>query len=167
MKSWYAVQTEPQREKVAERFLTLFGIRTFLPLSFDRYEDSLGRVTTREGLLYPRYIFIHHDLRSHQQLWELPGVSTLLPREQPPEVVPDAVVEALLARVHPDDGKIHSESSSRSMFRKGQKLRITRGMYADRIGLFVQGTKSRVVVLLDVFNRTVKASVEGDAVVAV
>jgi len=76
--------------------------------------------------------------------------------------VPDAIIDAI--RTHADGDIV---SVLPPAFRKGQRLQVTDGPFADVEGLFeCIDDNQRVVLLLDFMGRAVKTSVPGHAVTA-
>ncbi|HYM33002.1 MAG TPA: transcriptional activator RfaH [Candidatus Cybelea sp.] len=162
---WFVVQTQANAEARACRHLNEQGFATYLPryLKQRRHARRTERVARP---LFPRYLFVAFDPQAARwrAVHSTVGVSRLVGRGEVPTPVPDAVVAALRAR---EDAEGFFPVDQRIRFAVGEAVRIVSGAFADAVGRFQSmDDDARVVVLLDLLGRQVKATVSMDAVTA-
>ena len=96
MKEWYAVQSRPRQEAIAELNLDRQGYHSYLPkiLLRKRRRDKWTKV---DEPLFPRYLFIQVDPDQHSlaPVRSTVGVSDLVRFGQQLRPVPDAVIAFL------------------------------------------------------------------------
>ncbi|HBC07695.1 MAG TPA: transcriptional activator RfaH [Rhodospirillaceae bacterium] len=160
---WYVVYTQAGKEAFAAQNLTNQGFEPYLP-RYRKRRRHARRIDMVLSPLFPRYLFVRMDPR--QQRWRSIngtfGVSHLLTDGAVPQEVPDAIIDVIRAHA---DGDIVSVLPP--AFRKGQRLQVTDGPFADIEGLFeCVDDNQRVVLLLDFMGRAIKTSVPGHAVTA-
>ena len=146
MISWYAVHTRPQAEIKALENLLRQGYEAYLP----RYRTEIRharRVQTVLRPLFPRYLFAGIDRAAMRwrPILSTVGVSALVGSGEGPLPVAPEIVEALRA----------------------QEVRISAGAFEDMIGRLVElHDQDRVVVLLDLLGRQVRARIQAESVEA-
>jgi len=148
--------TRPREERRAENHLNQQGFTTFLPLC----RTPRG---TDKTPLFPRYLFLWmlEDSR-WQPISSTPGVSYLLTNgDKSPSILDDSVVDEIRARMKKDGGAIviHGETVQDRQFQPNQKIRIVGGAYIGFDGLYCQRQGDRIIALLNMFGRKVKASI--------
>jgi len=144
MSYWAAAQLQPQRDQLALHCLKLFGFETYAPRFRDR-RIARGRKVIKTPLLFPGYIFVLVQLQWSQAQWA-PGVARLVMDGSTPAAIPDAVVASLKAR---EVSGLIELPPPPPRFRRGDYVRVRRGPFANRVGLFAgMRPRDRVAVLL-------------------
>ena len=156
MKHWYLIYSKPRREKVANANFERQGFRTYLPL-VRRPRHRMGRRVMGIEPLFPRYLFIHLDTITDNwaPIRSTLGVTNLVRFGEEPAVVPEGLVELLMAR---DDASGIQELPLEE-FRKGSRVRISEGLMMGYEGIFLAKTSyERVQILLDIVGTQARVS---------
>lgn len=143
---WYAVQTQPRREEVAEARLGALGVAAFCP----RYRrrvilNGYRREVVRP--LFPGYLFAAFDRReAYRAVHYARGVRGVVSFGEEPVTVPDELLRCILARQR--DGYVHLDPPS---LRDGQRVEIVAGPFKGYTGLFRSqfSGADRVAILLE------------------
>jgi transcriptional antiterminator RfaH len=165
MISWYAVHTRPQAETKALENLLRQGYEAYLP----RYRTQIRharRLQTVLRPLFPRYLFagIDRTAMPWRPILSTVGVSDLVRSGDGPLPVAPEIVEAL--RAQEGAGGFDALARRRGP-RLGDLVRISAGAFEDMIGRLIElRDQDRVVVLLDLLGRKVRAQIEADSVEA-
>jgi transcriptional antiterminator RfaH len=163
--AWYAVHTRPQAEARALENLLLQGYQAYLP----RYRAQIRHARQRRTEwrpLFPRYLFAGVDraVMRWRPILSTIGVSDVVRAGEEPAPVAPEIIENLreqeraggferLARRHP--------------VQLGELVRISAGALEDLVGRLVElRDQDRVVVLLELLGRKVRAQLDRDAVEA-
>jgi len=165
MKRWYVVHTRANGESRALDNLRRQGFETFLP-RHKRRRVHARKVEIVERPLFPRYMFVALDLVTApwRSILGTFGVNDLLRHGDSPTPMPDGVVEALQADTA---AHLHDESDPLTRLRAGDAVRVLAGPFADLIGKFqALGESERVIVLLDLLGREVRAQLPARAIAA-
>lgn len=162
MIQWYAVHTQSRAEGKARLNLENQGFAVYLPEFLKKRRH--GRRTDWVRMpLFPRYLFVGMDVararwRSINSTF---GVISLVGDGIRPLAVPDAVIDSIRTR-EDDSGLVRFDAGPR--FRKGDKVRIVEGAFADHEGLFDgSDDKHRVMVLLSLLGREVRVRLADDS----
>lgn len=143
---WYAVQTQPRREDVAEARLATLGVAAFCP----RYRQRVILHGYRREVvrpLFPGYLFASFD--PHEILRAVhyaQGVRRVVSFGEEPVAVPQELLQCLLARQQ--DGFVRLDQPE--LF-DGQRVEIIAGPFKGYTGLFraqLSGA-ARVAILLE------------------
>lgn len=166
MTPWYVVQSHPRAETVAEANLKRQGYRTYCP-RYLKQRRHARRVETVAAPFFPCYLFVSLDI--DQQRWtpirSTIGVRHIIARPEGPLAVPDGIVDAMMAR-HNDAGFI--DNSAANPFKKGDRIRVIDGAFADLEGLFeCSMDEHRVILLLEMLGRAVRVRLPTMSVEAV
>jgi transcription antitermination factor NusG len=152
---WYVANTPPAREYRSRDDLKRRGFTVFLPECVMRKRLPIGAVSTHKGPLFPNYLFVELDLAHdrwlavEEETWTTAPV-TLLRDGELPKPVPVGLVEEIQRLVKTGGGAIPLGVEARKpRFKPGQRLRIEEGPFEGLTGLFVEGAKERVRLLLD------------------
>jgi transcriptional antiterminator RfaH len=159
--AWYVVHTRPHAEEIAARHLDRQGFRVFLP-RFSRRRRHARKVETVIRPLFPRYLFVGLDLAVDRWncIRSTVGVAGLICHGDRPTLVPPGVVEGLLDREV--NGVI--AVNDRTNFRRGDRVQLLDGAFANLVGIFERMTDGdRVAVLLDLLGRSVRVVLHVDA----
>ena len=152
---WFLAHTRPKSELKAEWHLAAQGYKTYLPL-FRKTVRHARQLRTIRAPLFPGYLFVILDLERDRWLSvrSTVGVSSLFTTSDGrPVPVPKGVVESLIEQ---SDGVLTRLDSD---LRKGQRVRILSGPFADFVGTLKQlGEAGRVQVLLEMMGTAVPVS---------
>jgi len=155
---WYAVHTRSRHEKSVSRQLVGREIETFLPAyqAVHRWRNGRHRV---ELPLFPGYTFVRIALVDRLEVLKVPGVVRLVGFNGMPTPLDDGEIESLRRALLGGVG-----ATPHPYLRVGRRVRITAGPLTGREGILVrrQGT-SRVVLSIDVIQRSILVDVEADS----
>jgi transcriptional antiterminator RfaH len=165
MRRWYVAKTRPNGEQKAIFHLERQGFDVYLPRYMRRISHA-RKITWQPRPLFPTYIFV--TMGGPEQRWRAinstVGVAHLICGEQGPVPVPDGIVTALQDE---EDDRGLVMTGRKVAFEKGAKVQIMSGAFADHIGRFERSTDDeRVMILLELMGRQVKAKVNLDAISA-
>jgi transcriptional antiterminator RfaH len=158
---WYAVETQPQRETVAETHLRRFCAQVLCP----RYRERVilhgyRREVTRP--LFPGYLFAAFDYgRAFRAVHYAHGVRGVVTFGNEPAEVPAALLASIEARTK--DGYVVVEPPP---LREGQRIEIIAGVFQGFTGIFqsrLSGAE-RVTILLDTLRYNARMTVDRAAV---
>ena len=159
--SWYAVHTHPHAETKALANLARQGYQAYLP----RYRVWVSHARRRQLALrplFPRYLFV--AVGGPAMGW-LPilstiGVSGVVRAGSRPAPVPGEVIDAIRARER--EGALDALSAVQAL-QPGEMIRVTAGAFEDMVGRLVElRDADRVVVLLELLGRTVRAQLAAE-----
>ncbi len=161
-KSWFLVYSKPRQEETAKRHLERQGYVVYLPRATQNRRRGGRRVTVVEPL-FPRYLFIHLD--AHTDNWgpirSTVGVTALVRFGAEPARVPDA----LIALLHSHESGTGMHEWAQTDLRAGQTVRVGEGAFEGYEGIFLaRSSRERVVVLLDILGRPVRARLTADQI---
>ena len=143
--NWYAVNTQPRREEVAELNLRRLGVETFFPrIREERVIRRRREVVT--GPLFPGYLFARFDLAtSFRAVNYARGVKQVVSFGAVPAPVDEEVLDAIKARL--EDGFVRLSPPA---LRPGQAVRIEEGPLRGLDAVFERELtgRQRVVLLL-------------------
>ena len=165
MISWYAVHTQPHAEAKALDNLLRQGYRAYLPRGRVEIRHARRRQLVLRPL-FPRYLFAGLDRAT--MLWRpilsTFGVSDIVRAGGEPAPVPAEIVGGL--REREATGEFDRPTQGRAL-RVGELVRVTAGAFEDMLGRLVElRDEERVVVLLELLGRSVRAQLRTDAVAA-
>jgi transcription antitermination factor NusG len=144
---WACAQLEGNRERLALHCLQLGGFTTYLPRVLERRRVN-GRQVTATPALFPGYAFVLIEMQWHQARWT-PGIIRL---------VMDGRAAGWRARPgHRRPQEASATASSRLLpppdFQRGDRVRITRGIFAGQLAPFDgMRPRERVAVLLQLLG---------------
>ncbi len=159
---WYLLASKPREEERANLNLEQQGYTTYLPM-VKRERRQGGKSTVRIEPLFPRYLFIHLDqerdnwapIRSTFGVTGLVGFGAGRTNYIP---IPDTVVVQLKA--HEDENGLHQLEKA-EWFKKGDKIRITSGPFAEIEGIFLMDNgEHRSMVLIEMLGKMQHITVE-------
>lgn len=142
---WYAVQTHPGRESLAEQQLRNQNFTVFFPLQMSGLRRA-RRLEQRAVSYFPGYIFVRLNLQSDR--WRSIngtfGVRSLVMFGDRPAPLPDGFVEFL--RSMTDDNGLFAPTT---IFNEGDRVRILSGPFADLVGTIDRlesGARARILM---------------------
>ncbi|MEE2722412.1 MAG: transcriptional activator RfaH [Pseudomonadota bacterium] len=162
---WFVAKTRPNSEHKARFHLQRQGFEVYLP-QFLRRICHARRTSWQPRPLFPSYLFV--AMSETQQRWRsinsTIGISRLICDDRGPVPVPISVINDL-REAEDDRGLVFT--GQKIPFKKGAAVQITSGAFADHTGRFEDTTDDeRVVILLNLLGREVRAKVKLDALTA-
>lgn len=155
---WFVVQTHARGEEKAAFNLRRQGFEAYAPKILKRRSHA-RKVEMVNAPLFPRYLFVKINTATArwQAIRSTFGVSSLVCFGDAPASVPKDFIETLM---NSEDEKGCISLRRRSEFKKGQGVEIINGPMAEMVAVFEHmDDKDRVVVLLDMLGRQVRALV--------
>ncbi|MDQ7727304.1 transcription/translation regulatory transformer protein RfaH [Halomonas sp. SpR8] len=146
--SWYVIQCKGGESFRAAEHLTNQGFEVFHPV-LNSQRKRQGKLTTVTEPLFPYYLFIRLDqvASDWRPIRSTRGVLRLLTFGNRPVATPDALIDALRAQPHRQEG-------THTYFCAGEKVTITDGPFKDLEAIFTRCKgEERAIVLLNVLNR--------------
>jgi len=147
---WWVVQTKPQSEDRVIRELSNQGFITYCPM----YRKEILRahkMKIKTTPLFPRYVFIQANQHAKETIHAIRstyGVNILLKVGERPTLVSAQVIHNLKAI------EVQSVNDADSYFKRGDTVKITKGLYQGLEAIFhLDNGLERVVVLLDFINK--------------
>ncbi|MEM9151626.1 MAG: transcription/translation regulatory transformer protein RfaH [Cyanobacteria bacterium P01_F01_bin.3] len=163
MLNWYAVQTKPRREDVAEQNLKRQGYDTYLPeLRLRRFRR--GKWENAVEPLFPRYLFIRADSaqQSLSPVGSTPGVATLVRFGHLLRPVPDSIIDNLRQLEDPDT---HQHNADAWSHQRGAEVRVLAGSFSGLTGIFHAAIgEERALLLIELLGRQNKVTIPMDAI---
>ena len=165
MRYWYAVQTKPRQEAIAELHLQRQHFETYLPkvLLRKRRRDKWTKVVEP---LFPRYLFIRvdPDESSLAPVHSTLGVASLVRFGQLLRPVPASVIDYLQQCEDPQSRLRQSETWPHQ---PGDTLEILQGPFAGLSGIYQmpQG-EDRALLLIELLGRSTSVALDRDVLAA-
>jgi transcription antitermination factor NusG len=160
--SWYAVRVRGRSELVVAESLAAKDVECFLPSWEERrvYTDRVRRMTIAA---FPGYLFCRIDLAERVRTLSTPGVQHLVGSERGPEAIDDDVVISLQKAFSRAD-----RASLVSYLQAGDRIRVLDGPMAGATGILVRSkTQQRLVISVNVLERSIAVEVDGASVIRV
>jgi transcriptional antiterminator RfaH len=155
--SWYAVQTQPHRESVAQDTLLRIGAQVFYP----RYRQRVilhGYKREVVRPLFPSYLFVSFDVeREFRAVQYARGVRRVVTFGGEPAIVPGDLLASIQERMK--DGYVKLNPPE---LRPGQRVEIVAGPFAGHTGIFQANLSGaeRVAILLDTLKFNARAVID-------
>lgn len=164
MQRWYLIHTKPLGEGLAQMNLERQGYQAYLPRASQAVRCH-GHWQHRVVALFPRYLFLRLD-EGRQPLGPVrftTGVASVVRFGSRYTIVPDEVVDGLLARVDPDTG-LHRLGCEADMA-PGTPVRVRQGPFDGLDAVFERPAgPDRVLVLLELLGQAVSVDVSSGSV---
>jgi len=159
--NWYLIHTKPRQEKCAIENLQWQGYECYLP-TMPAEKLRLGKISTAQQPLFPRYLFIRLGQGPSAQSWtpirSTKGVSRLVTFGNAPAKVDDTLIQVL--RKQESVAQIEPER----LFKSGERVRIITSPFADIEGIYqMTNADQRVMVLIELMSKRVKITVSPSA----
>ena len=157
---WFVVQTHACSEDKAAFNLRRQGFEAFTPKYLKRRSHA-RKIEMVGAPLFPRYLFVKMSIETAnwRAIKSTFGVSNLVCFGENPASVPDGLIETLMTSE--DDNGYIDFAGRREKFKKGQSVEIIEGPMMEMTAVFdCMNDKDRVVVLLDILGRQVRARVQ-------
>ncbi len=158
MRHWYAVQTKPRQESVAQEQLQRQGYAAYLPRIRLKKRRRSQWLDVNEPL-FPRYRFIQVDA-DEQSLAAVActvGVADLVRFGQFLRPVPDMVIDYLRSV---EDATLGERDSTEYPHKPGDTVEVLDGPFAGLTALFQMADgKDRAMLLVDLLGRSTEVAV--------
>jgi transcriptional antiterminator NusG len=159
---WYTIYTRCRHEARAESALQQKGLEVFLPRV-----TTLSRRRDRRLLLnvplFPGYLFVRTalDTSGYREILKAPGVVRLLGFKGSPAPVPEETIHSVKAIVDSDQ-----PFYPWPYLQTGSLVRVLEGPLAGAIGVILwrKEKKRRLIVSVELFQRSVAVELDGEAV---
>lgn len=162
-RSWFAVHTQIRAETTALENLLRQGYRVYLP----RCRTWISHARRRQLALrplFPRYLFaaVDRPAMRWRPIISTVGVSDLVRVGDRPAPVAEEIIETIRARER--EGCFDRPQSAPGL-RPGELVRVTGGAFAEMVGRLAElQDNERVIVLLDLLGRAVRARLPGNMI---
>jgi len=144
-KKWYAVYTKPRWEKKIDTRLIKKGIESWCPLQKVERQWS-DRKKIVEDPLFKSYVFVRIDVTDRSNVLMTDGVLNFVYYLGKPAVIRDEEVNNIKMYLSEKDARVSLISDEG--FVQGEKIRINFGVFMDREGTVLRGSKKKVYVQL-------------------
>ena len=159
---WYLVQCKPNAAEIAVLNLKNQSFGTFLPLQ--EITRRNGKVFQRQiRPLFPGYLFVQvdPDQGPWRQVNSTRGVASLVRLGAEPSVVPNEIVDALMARC--DQQSILRQTSD-TQLHAGNQAQVTQGPFSGFIATISNiEPNNRINILIEIMGQTTKVAINADA----
>ena len=152
MRQWYAVQSKPRQEHMAEAQLARQGYNTYLPKIRHRKQRG-GKWTQVVEPLFPRYLFIEVDPaeQSLAPVRSTVGVAALVRFGQVLRPVPAPVIDYLQQA---EDGAQGERTDDSWPFQPGDAVQVLEGPFAGLPAVYqMPSAEDRAFLLLELLGR--------------
>jgi transcriptional antiterminator RfaH len=166
---WYLVQCKPNAAQIAVRNLENQGYSTFLPLQ--EITKRKGKIFQRQiHTLFPGYLFV--QINPYQGPWRqinsTRGVTRLIRLGAEPSVVPNEIVETLMARCNKQGVLRQTSKTLSSQLHTGSRAQITQGPFSGFIATISDiDPNNRINILIEIMGQTTKVAINAGALKAV
>ena len=162
---WYLVQCKRNAAQIAVRNLENQSFVTFLPLQ--EITKRKGKIFQRQiRPLFPGYLFaqIAPNLGPWRQINSTRGVNRLVRLGAEPSVVPNEIVEALIARCDTQSILRQTSETQSSQLHAGNQAEVTRGPFSGFIATIGDIEPSnRINILIEIMGQITKVAINADA----
>ena len=162
---WYLVQCKPNAAQIALRNLENQSFGTFLPLQ--EITKRKGRIFQRQiRPLFPGYLFVQidPDRGPWRQLNSTRGVACLVRLGAEPSVVPNWIVEALMARCDKQSVLRQTSETQSSQLHVDDQAQVTQGPFSGFIATISNiEPNNRINILIEIMGQTTKVEIDGGA----
>ncbi len=147
--NWYAVNTKPRHEALAEKMISQLGVDVFYP-----------KINEKKGL-FPGYLFARYNPMEHyKKIRYTRGVRDIVSYGYTPVPVDDEIINAIKLRM--ESGFVHI---AKDLFKKGERVVIREGLFKDFEGIFEDVKDSeRIIILLNLISYQARIVVEAEKV---
>ena len=159
---WYAVQTHPNREFLANSALAAIdGVENFLPTLHVKPVNPRSRT---ERPFFPGYLFVCADLRELGQncIQFRPGVTRLVGQDDEPTPIPAPIIAEIRDRVQAAQAQDPFGLGGSAYLNPGDKVRILAGPLQGYEGMFDTrlGGQTRARILVDFMGRDLRTDLD-------
>ena len=159
---WYLAQCKPNAAQIAVRNLENQSFGTFLPLQ--EITKRKGRIFQRQiRPLFPGYLFVQidPDQGPWRQVNSTRGVTRLVRLGAEPSVVPNEIVQTLIARC---DTQSILRQTSETQLHAGNQAQVTQGAFSGFIATISEiEPNNRINILIEIMGQTTKVAIDAGA----
>lgn len=164
---WYVLRVTYQRELSTKEYLDKLEIENFVPIRVVRRRNSKGRYYRAREAAVHNYIFIRSSREVIDELktFRLPILRYVIHQQDGGSrvmTVPDAQMRNFIAVAANTDESVIFLSPEEAALSKGDKVRITDGVFEGVEGIFMRVNNTRekrVVVKIDGITAVATASI--------
>ena len=169
---WYVLRVTYQRELSTKEYLDKLNIENFVPIQVVRRRNSKGRFYRAREAAVHNYIFIRSTKEIIDELksFRLPALRYVMHQQNGENqfmVVPEAQMRNFIAVAGNTDEQVLFLSPEEVALSKGDRVRITGGVFEGVEGVFMRVKNSRerrVVVKIDGITAVATASIPSSLV---
>ena len=162
---WYLVHCKPNAAQTAVRNLENQSFGTFLPLQ--EMTKRKGKIFQRQiRPLFPGYLFVQIDTDQGpwRQVNSTRGVARLVRLGAEPSVVPNEIVEALMARCNKQSILCQTSETQSSQLHSGNQVQVTQGPFSGFIATITDiAPNNRIHILIEIMGQATKVAVNAGA----
>jgi transcription antitermination factor NusG len=154
-KSWYALYTAHQHEKVLAHILSEKGLEVFLPLyvAMHQWGDRTKKLTLP---LFPCYVFVQGGLERRLEIVTTAGFRSIVTVAGRPAVIPQPEIDAVRRLV-----ENCLQVDPHPFLRRGDRVRVKSGPLEGIEGTLVRKKNScRLVLSVDILQKCVATEVD-------
>jgi len=162
IENWYAIRTKSRHEQKVKEQLENKFFKVFLPMieAWSKRKDRKKKIMKP---LFSGYLFVDFELskESWLEIVKVPGVANILGYTKEPYPVPEEQIASLKAII---DSNL--KVSCYSYLKKGDMVRVVSGPLDGAVGVLeeMHEKKQKLIVSIDMLNRSVAVEIEGDLV---
>ena len=162
---WYLVQCKPNAAQIAVHNLENQSFGTFLPLQ--EITKRKGKIFQRQiRPLFPGYVFVQIDPNHGpwRQVNSTRGVARLVRLGAEPSVVPNGIVEALMARCDKQSMLCQTSKIRSSQLHAGNRAQVKQGPFSGFVATISDiKPNNRINILIDIMGQTTKVAINDGA----
>ena len=162
---WYLVQCKPNAAQIAVRNLENQSFGTFLPLQ--EITQRKGNIFQRQiRPLFPGYLFVQidPDQGPWRQVNSTRGVARLVRLGAEPSVLPNEIVEALMARCDKQSVLRQTIETQSGQLHTGNQARVTQGPFSGFIATISDiEPNNRINILIEIMGQTTNVAIDAGA----
>ena len=162
---WYLVQCKPNAAQIAVRNLENQNFCTFLPIQ--EITKRKGKIFHRQiHPLFPGYLFVQidPDQGPWRQVNSTRGVARLVRLGAEPSMVPNEIVEALMARCDEQSILRQTSETQSSELQAGNQAKVTQGPFSGFIATISETEpNNRINILIEIMGQTTKVAINAGA----
>ena len=162
---WYLAQCKPNAAQIAVRNLENQSFGTFLPLQ--EITKRKGKIFQRQiRPLFPGYLFVQidPDQGPWRQVNSTRGVARLIRLGAEPSVVPNEIVEALMARCDKRSILRQTSEIQSSQLHSGIQAQVTQGPFSGFVATISDiEPNNRINILIKIMGQTTKVEISAGA----
>ncbi len=144
-KKWFALYTKPRWEKKINTALLKKGIESWCPLQIIEKQWS-DRKKIIEEPLFRSYVFVRISAEEKNNVLNTDGVLNFVYYLSKPAVIKDEEVNNIRMYLADKDARI--SIISEEGFMQGEKIKINFGVFMDKEGTVLKGSKKKIFVQL-------------------
>lgn len=144
-KKWFVLYTKPRWEKKIDATLIRKGVECWCPLQkIERQWTDRKKII--EDPLFKSYVFVHIDELEKTNVLMTDGVLNFVYYLGKPAIIKDEEINTIKMYLAEKDARI--SIISEEGFRSGEKIRVNFGVFMDKEGTVLRGSKKKVYVQL-------------------